>query len=67
MEVFMRAVTRAAERIVRLATAKGSDLVARMRRSAEEARRHREKVEQELFRGRYHLSSKNDDDLPIVR
>jgi hypothetical protein len=28
-------------------------------------RRHREAIEQELFRGRYTLSSKNDDDLPI--
>jgi hypothetical protein len=35
--------------------------------SMAETRRQREILETELFRGRYHLSSKNDDDLPIVR
>ena len=28
-------------------------------------RRHRDAIERELFRGRYTLASKNDDDLPI--
>jgi hypothetical protein len=32
-----------------------------------EARENRRKLEAELFRNRYHLSSKNDNDLPIVR
>jgi hypothetical protein len=32
-----------------------------------EVRENRRKLETELFRNRYHHSSKNDDDLPIVR
>ena len=32
-----------------------------------EARVHRAMIEVELYRGRYLHSSKNDDDLPIVR
>ena len=32
-----------------------------------EVRESRRKIEAELFRNRYHHSSKNDDDLPIVR
>jgi hypothetical protein len=32
-----------------------------------QARAERARVEAELFQGRYHLSSKNDDDLPLVR
>jgi hypothetical protein len=32
-----------------------------------EARMQRAKLEVELYRNRYKLSSKNDDDLPIVR
>jgi hypothetical protein len=28
-------------------------------------RRHREAIEKELFRGRYTLASKNDDELPV--
>jgi hypothetical protein len=31
-----------------------------------EARMHRAMIEAELYHGRYRLSSKNDDDLPIV-
>ena len=30
-------------------------------------RADRARIEAELFHGRYHLSSKNDDDLPLVR
>jgi hypothetical protein len=45
----------------------GFNLVARLRDAFVEARQARIKLEAELFRGRYHLSSKNDDDLPIVR
>ena len=32
-----------------------------------EARQTRTRLEADLFRNRYRLSSKNDDDLPIVR
>jgi hypothetical protein len=41
-------------------------LLSRLRASMLETRRQRTLLEMELFRGRYHLSSKNDDDLPIV-
>ena len=41
--------------------------IAQLRRASAERRADRERVEEELFRGRYHLSSKNDDDLPLVR
>jgi len=40
-------------------------LVADVSRVFASERRHRQAIEQELFRGRYTLSSKNDDDLPI--
>ena len=41
--------------------------VLRLRQAAARVRADKERVEAELFRGRYHLSSKNDDDLPLVR
>jgi hypothetical protein len=37
-----------------------------LQRSIAQARADRIRVEAELFHGRYHLSSKNDDDLPLV-
>jgi hypothetical protein len=37
-----------------------------LQRSLAQARADRIRVEAELFHGRYHLSSKNDDDLPLV-
>jgi hypothetical protein len=40
-------------------------LIAEISDAFASQRRHREAIEQELFRGRYTLSSKNDDDLPI--
>ena len=49
------------------AFAQGLKLLSRLRGSMLETRRQRTLLETELFRGRYHLSSKNDDDLPIVR
>ena len=49
------------------AFARSRDLLSRLRNSMAETHRQREILEAELFRGRYHLSSKNDDDLPIVR
>ena len=51
---------------VRRVAASGFNLVSRLRDAFIEARQARIKLEAELFRGRYHLSSKNDDDLPIV-
>jgi hypothetical protein len=42
-------------------------LVSHLRDALVEAHQVRARLEAELFRGRYRLSSKNDDDLPIVR
>ena len=47
--------------------ASAASLLSRVRRSLAQARADRARVEAELFHGRYHLSSKNDDDLPLVR
>jgi hypothetical protein len=47
--------------------AKGASLLLHLQRSVAQARADRAQVEAELFHGRYHLSSKNDDDLPLVR
>jgi hypothetical protein len=41
-------------------------LLFQLSRSVAQARADRTRVEAELFHGRYHLSSKNDDDLPLV-
>jgi hypothetical protein len=51
--------------ITRTATATAS-LLCRVRRSLAQARADRARVDAELFHGRYHLSSKNDDDLPLA-
>jgi hypothetical protein len=42
-------------------------LLSRLQHTVAQARADRARVEAELFHGRYHLSSKNDDDLPLVR
>jgi hypothetical protein len=42
-------------------------LLSELQLSAARARADQIKVEAELFGGRYHLPSKNDDDLPLVR
>ncbi len=42
-------------------------LSLRVRRIIADMRRNKKQTEAELFRGRYHLASKCDDDLPIVR
>jgi hypothetical protein len=39
--------------------------LAKVSRALAGERSHRQAIEQELFRGQYTLSSKNDDDLPI--
>jgi hypothetical protein len=46
---------------------KVASLLAGVRRSVAQARADRVRIEDELFHGHYHLSSKNDDDLPLVR
>jgi hypothetical protein len=47
--------------------ARALSLFSHLQRSVRQARADRARVEAELFHGRYHLSSKNDDDLPLVR
>jgi hypothetical protein len=47
--------------------ARAASLMSDLQRSVAQARADRARVEAELFHGRYHLSSKNDDDLPLVR
>jgi hypothetical protein len=47
--------------------ARAASLPSDLQRSVIKARFDRARVEAELFHGRYHLSSKNDDDLPLVR
>ncbi len=47
--------------------ARAASLLSRLQRRVAQARADRARVEAELFHGRYHLSSKNDDDLPLVR
>jgi hypothetical protein len=42
-------------------------MVARLYETMAEVRENSRKLEAELFRNRYHISSKNDDDLPIMR
>jgi hypothetical protein len=42
-------------------------LLSRVQQSLALASADRARIEAELFQGRYHLSSKNDDDLPLVR
>ncbi|HTS40497.1 MAG TPA: hypothetical protein VMH84_08160 [Xanthobacteraceae bacterium] len=42
-------------------------LVGGFRCRLADARRHRALIEQEIYHGRYKISSKNDDDLPAVR
>jgi hypothetical protein len=49
------------------ALAAAASVLFRLQRSVAEARADRARIEVELFHGRYHLSSKNDDDLPLVR
>jgi hypothetical protein len=46
--------------------ARAASLMTRLQQSVAQARADRARVEAELFHGRYHLSSKNDDDLPLV-
>jgi hypothetical protein len=47
--------------------ARAASLLSRVQQTVAQARADRARIEAELFHGRYHLSSKNDDDLPLVR
>ncbi len=63
----MIAFVSASHRLMHRTVARGLALLARLREMVAEVRENRRKLEIELFRNRYHISSKNDDDLPIVR
>jgi hypothetical protein len=52
-------------RFVGSVVAEWRKLIAEISDAFSSQRRHREAIERGLFRGRYTLSSKNDDDLPI--
>ena len=52
---------------VGMAVAEWRKLAAELSRAVASERRHRAAIERELFHGRYRLSSKNDDDLPVVK
>jgi hypothetical protein len=49
------------------ALTQSASLLFGLRRFLVQARADRARIEAELFHGHYHLSSKNDDDLPLVR
>jgi hypothetical protein len=63
----MIAFAHASQRLFSRTVAKALDHLSRFRDVMVEVRESRRKIEAELFRNRYHHSSKNDDDLPIVR
>jgi len=46
---------------------RGKRLIRRFAKINAEARIHRARLEAELYRNRYRLRTKNDDDLPIAR
>ena len=52
---------------VRKAIMRGARLLMHAAQAVAEARIQRTAIEAELYRNRYKHSSKNDDDLPIVR
>jgi hypothetical protein len=53
--------------LVRNAIARGARLLMHAVQAVAEARIQRAAIEAELYHNRYKHSSKNDDDLPIVR
>jgi hypothetical protein len=63
MSTFMHAVGT----LIASAFARCLHLLSRLHETIIEVRTQRAILETELFHGRYRLSSKNDDDLPIVR
>ena len=52
---------------VRKAIKSGTRLLTHFVDVTAEARMHKAAIETELYRNRYKHSSKNDDDLPIIR
>jgi len=62
----MIAFAGASQRLVSRTVVTALDVLARLCDVMAEVRENRRKLETDLFRNRYHHSSKNDDDLPIV-
>ena len=54
-------------RCARKAAVKSAQLLMHAAAATAEARMQRAAIEAELYRNRYKHSSKNDDDLPVVR
>jgi hypothetical protein len=54
-------------RPIRKAVASATKLLLHAIEAIAEARMQRAKIEAELYRNRYKYSSKNDDDLPVIR
>ena len=67
MLVLINTISVAIARTIAMTLARAASLLSHLERTVAQARADRARVEAELFRGRYHLSSKNDDDLPLVR
>ena len=63
----MIAFVHASQRLASEIAARALVLLSHLRATMAEARESSRKLEAELFRNRYHISWKNDDDLPIVR
>ena len=63
----MIGIVHASGLVVGKVAARTLNLFSILRDSFVEARQARVSLEADLFHGRYRLSSKNDDDLPIVR
>jgi hypothetical protein len=53
--------------LIRNASARGRLVVLRLAAVVAEARIHQARLEAEMYRNRYRLRTKNDDDLPIIR
>jgi hypothetical protein len=52
--------------VIKIAAA-GQAITVRLTRAFADERKHRRAIERDLFKGRYKFTSKNEDDLPIVR
>jgi hypothetical protein len=63
----MMAFAHTAWMVVEGAAVRIHNLVSLLHDAIVEARETRSRLEADLFRDRYRLSSKNDDDLPIAR
>jgi hypothetical protein len=63
----MIALVHASRRLANRTVASALDLFAQLHETIVEARENRRKLEAELFRNRYRISSKNDEDLRVVR